>query len=263
MRVASWNVNSVRTRLPLLLAWLEANQPDLLCLQEIKCQEKDFPLTEITDAGFAVEIVGQKAYNGVAVISKQAVQCLARSLPKAPKIEPEQARFIEVLLGDIHFIGIYAPNGNPINEGSDKGDKFNYKIKWLEQLLAHARGLLAQERKVVIAGDFNIIPTKNDVWDEKGWLGDALYQPEVRALWRQFLWSGWTDAVAAKLGNAGNYTFWDYQRGAWQKNHGIRIDHFLLSPQAADCLSACVIDSEQRALEKPSDHVPVWIELDD
>lgn len=254
MKIASWNVNSLRTRLALVLKWLEDNQPDLLALQEIKCQDKDFPQADFKKAGWNVVFVGQKAYNGVAMISKKPVECKLRTLPK---MKDEHSRFIEVMLDDVRVINIYAPNGNPL-----ESEKFPYKLKWLETLFTYAQSLKAREEKIVITGDYNIIPTKNDVWDESKWLGDALYQPEIRGIWRKFIFNGWTDAISAILGTLHNYTFWDYQRGAWQKNHGIRIDHFLLSPQAADCLIAAGIDKEQRALEKPSDHVPLWIELD-
>lgn len=254
MKIASWNVNSLRTRLTLVLKWLEDNQPDLLALQEIKCQYKDFPLADFEEAGWSAVFIGQKSYNGVAVISKKPVKCEQKALPK---MKDEHARFIEVILDGVRLINIYAPNGNPL-----ESEKFSYKLKWLEALYAYAQSLKILEEKIIITGDYNIIPNQNDVWDESKWLGDALYQPEVRELWSRFIFNGWTDAIGAILGSQHNYTFWDYQKGAWQKNHGIRIDHFLLSPQAADCLQAAGIDKEQRSLEKPSDHVPVWVELD-
>lgn len=253
MKIASWNVNSLRQRLPHLLDWLNAHQPDLLGLQEIKCQEQDFPIDAFTAAGWCAAWVGQKTFNGVAVISKKPVEVIATSVPK---LKDEQARYLEVELDGVRFINIYAPNGNPIGT-----EKFDYKIRWLKALYAHAQSLLVREQKLIIAGDFNIIPCERDVWDESRWLDDALCQAEARALWRSFLWHGFSDAIASHLGDNHLYTFWDYQKGAWQKDWGIRIDHFLLSPQAADCLEGAGIDKRERGKEKPSDHVPVWIEL--
>ncbi len=254
MKLASWNVNGLRTRLPLVLDWLAQHQPDALGLQEIKCQDKDFPVDAFAEAGWESLWVGQKSYNGVAVISPKPLEPIARTLPQG---KDDQARYLEVMVEGVRFITIYVPNGNPIGT-----EKFDYKMKWLNALYTYAAACLAREEKVVIAGDFNIIPTSNDVWDEKRWLDDALYQPEVRAVWRKFLWQGWSDGVKTQLGDNHLYTFWDYQKGAWAKDHGIRIDHFLLSPHAHDALTEAAIDKQPRGLEKPSDHTPVWITLE-
>ena len=254
MKIASWNVNSLKMRLAHVLRWLEHHQPDLLCLQETKCADDAFPRQAIEKAGWHVLYHGQKTYNGVAIISKQAGELVQTKLPAMKK--DAQARYIEALFGGVRVICLYAPNGNPI-----ESDKFPYKLKWLEALEARARALLAAEEKIILLGDFNIIPEAADVWDESVWLDDALYHPEARAAFRKLRWLGFTDAIAACLQGQEGYTFWNYQRGAWAKNHGIRIDHILLSPQAADCLVAAGIDRDQRGREKPSDHVPVWVEL--
>ncbi len=253
-RIASWNVNSLRMRLDHVMAWLSKNQPDILCLQETKCTDEDFPQSAFAKEGWQVAFHGQKSYNGVAIIARAEIKNVTTHLPKLKK-DP-QARYIEAVVNDIRVASIYVPNGNPVDS-----DKLPYKISWLEKLHAHAQDLLAREDKFVLAGDYNIIPSADDVWDDQGWQNDALYLPEIKAAWRRLLWLGLTDALAATHDGEENYTFWDYQKGAWPKNHGIRIDHILLSPAAADQLTGASIDKNMRGQEKPSDHVPVWVEL--
>ena len=256
IKIASWNVNSIRVRLNLVLDWLNHHRPDFLCLQELKCSDEDFPEKAFIEAGFQCHYRGQKAYNGVAIISKNEAQLIRTHLPLM-KDDP-QARYIEIAQGDLRLICLYAPNGNPI-----ESDKFPYKLDWHNALCTHIQDLLTLEERLVIAGDYNIIPGAEDVWDETRWLGDALYQPQSRQALRRMMWLGLTDAIKASHKGGGHYTFWDYQGGAFQNNHGIRIDHILLSPKASDLLSRAGIDKNARALEKPSDHVPIWIEMDE
>ncbi|WP_269716676.1 exodeoxyribonuclease III [Caulobacter sp. NIBR2454] len=258
MRIATWNVNSVNARLENVLAWFETVQPDVAVLQEIKCVDEKFPAQDFEHLGYNVAVHGQKTYNGVAMLSKTPLEDLRRGLPGDDA--DEQARFIEAVTGGdtpVRVVGIYLPNGNPIGT-----DKFAYKLGWMERLHRHAQGLLALEERLVIAGDYNVIPEDADVYDPKAWLGDALFQSESRAAFRALKNLGLTDAYMQVDGAPGGYTFWDYQAGAWPRNNGIRIDHALLSPQAADRLKACEIHRDVRGTEKPSDHVPVVIELD-
>jgi exodeoxyribonuclease-3 len=248
MKVATWNVNSVRKRTGNLVAWLEHAKPDVVVLQEIKAQEAQFPRLEVEAAGYKVEIVGQKGFNGVALLSLHPVEITARSLPDAVADEP--ARYIEGRIatpkGPLTVGGIYLPNGNPVGT-----EKFAYKIAWMDRLNQRARDLLAR-----------VCPTEIDVFDPKAFAGDALCQPQSRAALRTLLNLGLTDAVRAFHLDTPCYTFWDYQAGAWAKGNGLRIDHLLLSPQAADRLTAVGIDKAERGLPEPSDHVPVWCELD-
>jgi exodeoxyribonuclease-3 len=257
MRIATWNVNSINARLETVLGWFESASPDVACLQEIKCVDEKFPAEAFERLGYNVAVHGQKTYNGVAMLSKTPLEDVRRGLPGDDG--DEQARFIEAVVSGptpVRVCGIYLPNGNPIGT-----EKFSYKLAWMDRLNAHARGLLALEEPLVICGDYNVIPEPEDADKPEGWLGDALFQPESRGAFRALKNLGLTDAYMQMDGAPGGYTFWDYQAGAWQRNHGIRIDHHLLSPQAADRLKACDIHRDVRGGEKPSDHVPVVIEL--
>jgi exodeoxyribonuclease III len=257
MRIATWNVNSVRQRLEHLLAYLREAEPDVLCLQEIKTVDEQFPKLEIESAGYCVETHGQKTFNGVAILSKARLEDVRRGLPGDPS--DEQARYIEGVVpfgaGVMRVASIYLPNGNPPNT-----EKYPYKLGWMERLRVHAAGLLRQEEPLVLAGDYNVIPEPRDCHDPAAWAQDALFLPQTRAAFRQLLNLGLTEAVRAVTDDR-LYTFWDYQAGAWQRNNGIRIDHLLLSPQAADRLESAEIHRHVRGWEKPSDHVPVMISL--
>ncbi|WP_294538058.1 exodeoxyribonuclease III [uncultured Rhodoblastus sp.] len=259
MRIATWNVNSVRQRTEALLAYLQEVQPDVLCLQELKCQEAAFPRLEIESAGYNVAIHGQKSYNGVAILSKTPFET---SLGLPGDESDEQSRYIEAVIPrgrTVVRVGcLYLPNGNPI-----ESEKYTYKLAWMDRLIAHARKLLAFEEILVLCGDYNVIPDARDVYDPAGWIDDALFAPGTREKFRQLLALGFIDALRAATDAAKNYTFWDYQAGAWPRDHGLRIDHLLLSPQAADRLASVAIDRDMRAREKPSDHVPIRIDLRD
>lgn len=257
MRIASWNVNSVRQRLEPLLAYLRDISPDVLCLQEIKCEDAAFPRAEIEDLGYNVETHGQKTFNGVAILSKRRIE-VVRGLPKFE--HDPQARYIEAVVsadfGVLRVASIYLPNGNP-----PATEKYAYKLAFMDSLIDHAASLLKQEEAVVLAGDYNVIPAASDVYDPVGWAGDALFLPQTRAKFQTLLALGYTEALRASTDAQALYTFWDYQAGAWQKNNGLRIDHLLLSPQAADRLQSVTIDKELRAGAKPSDHVPIRADL--
>ena len=257
--VATWNVNSVKQRLAHLQKFLSEAKPDVLCLQEIKCVDEAFPRIEVEDLGYNVAVHGQKGFNGVAILSRLP---LADATPRLPGDEDDvQSRYIEGVVslpdgGSVRVASIYLPNGNPVGT-----DKFPYKLGWMERLRGHAADLLALEERIVLAGDYNVIPDGRDVYEPAAWTGDALFRPETRSAYRRLLGLGYTDALRACDDRAGLYTFWDYQAGAWQKNKGIRIDHLLLSPQAADRLAGVEIHKRMRALDKPSDHVPVSVSL--
>ena len=258
MRIATWNVNSVKQRLGHLLLFLSEEKPDVLCLQEIKCVDEAFPRLEVEGAGYNVAVHGQKGFNGVAILSRHP---LTDATPRLPGNEEDvQSRYIEAIIESgsrpVRVASIYLPNGNPVGT-----DKFPYKLAWMDRLEQHARELLALEEPLVLGGDYNVIPEPRDVYEPANWVGDALFQPESRAAFGRLLAMGYTDALRACDDRAGLYTFWDYQAGAWQKNKGIRIDHLLLSPQAADRLSGVQVHKRMRALDKPSDHVPVSVEL--
>ncbi len=259
MKIATWNVNSIKARLEPAQAWIKDAQPDVLCLQEIKCVDENFPREVFEGLGYNCAVHGQKTYNGVAILSKRPLEDVTPRLPGGE--DDIQSRYLEaVVTGDksvVRVASIYAPNGNPF-----PGPKFDYKLAWLERLHRHAKRLLANEEPVVLMGDYNIIPEDKDAYNPKAWLKDALFQPESKAALRRLENLGYTEAFRALHPEAGNYTFWDYF-GSWERDNGIRIDHILLSPQAADLLRACEIDRDVRgAAEKPSDHVPVWCELD-
>ncbi len=258
MKIATFNINGVKARLTALLEWLAEARPDVVALQEIKCLDEAFPREEVEAAGYNVETHGQKGFNGVALLSRRPLEDVVRGLPGDEG--DEQARWIEATVsgeaGAIRVCGLYLPNGNPA-----PGPKYDYKLAWMERLEARVRDLLAAEEPAVILGDFNVIPEPADARNPAAWTEDALFLPETRRAWRRILNLGLTDAVRAVTAAPGIYTFWDYQAGAWQKDNGIRIDHILLTPQAADRLAACGIDREIRAREKPSDHVPVWADI--
>ncbi len=262
IRIATWNVNSVKARLPNLLAWLGEAAPDVVLLQEIKCTDDSFPRMEIEAAGYRAETHGQKTYNGVAILSRRPLAVRRRGLPGDD--DDPQARYIEAdIQGDggrpVRVASLYLPNGNPA-----PGEKYDYKLAWMDRLIGHAATLLAQETALVLGGDYNVCPTDADVYDPKGWQADALCRPESRARFRHLLHLGYTEAFRALHPDRERaYTFWDYQAGAWPRDLGLRIDHLLLSPQAADRLRACDIDKGPRGAEKASDHTPIWVELDD
>lgn len=257
MKIATWNINSIRARLPVLVNWLTSAQPDVLLLQEIKCQDKDFPETEISDLGYNVAVHGQKSYNGVAILSKYPIEDVLRGLPGDDG--DDHARYIEARVGIFRVASIYLPNGNPVDT-----EKFPYKLSWMRRLAAHSKRLIEEEEVAVLGGDYNVCPEDIDVYDPKGWANDALCRSESRAAFRTILHGGYTEAFRALHPDKAHcYSFWDYQAGAWQKDNGLRIDHFLLSPLAADRLLACDIDRKVRGEEKASDHVPVWCEIKD
>lgn len=258
MIIATWNVNSVKSRLDLLLRWLDEARPDVVCLQEIKCVDEAFPVSEIEAAGYNVAVHGQKTYNGVALLSRSPIEDVLIGLPG--DAEDEQARYIEGVVsspgGAVRVGGLYLPNGNPTG-----APKYDYKLAWMKRLRAHAAGRMRLEEPFVLAGDYNVIPAPRDAKRPEAWVDDALFLPQTRASWRELLALGFTDALRATDESGGVYTFWDYQAGAWQKDNGIRIDHLLLSPQAADRLLAVRVDKHVRSWERPSDHVPALVEL--
>jgi exodeoxyribonuclease-3 len=256
VKIATWNVNSVRPRLPILLDWLGEVAPDVVLLQEIKATDETFPRLEIEDRGYNVAIAGQKTYNGVAVLSKAPIEVDLTALPGNP--EDDQARYIEAFTGGVRAASVYLPNGNPTD-----GPKYPYKLAWMERLHAHVRTLLAGEDAFVLGGDYNVCPDDGDVYDPEGWRDDALCRPESRQRFRALVYEGFTDAFRAFHPEPHLYSFWDYQAGRWQKDQGLRIDHLLLSPQAADRLADSDIDRGPRSKEKPSDHTPVWCDLED
>lgn len=256
VKIATWNVNSIKVRLGHLLDWLRAAEPDVVLLQETKATDNAFPGLEIGDLGYNVATSGQKTYNGVAILSKRPLDVLETRLPGDET--DEQARYIEAFTGDVRVASIYLPNGNPVDS-----EKFAYKLRWMERLREHVAGLLTSEDAVVLGGDYNVAPTDGDVYEPAKWTGDALCRPESRAALRTILHMGLTDAIDALCPGIGHFTWWDYRSGAWARNEGLRIDHLLLSPQAADRLEAAGIDKTPRGWEKASDHTPVWCDLAD
>jgi exodeoxyribonuclease-3 len=258
MRIATWNVNSIRQRMDSLVAWLAERQPDIVCLQEIKCVDDAFPREPLEALGYNVAVHGQKTFNGVALLSKFPFDEVAPGL-----IGDEadvQARFLEALIstktGVVRVACLYLPNGNPA-----PGDKYDYKLRWMDRLIKFSHERLKLEEPFILAGDYNVIPSAEDAKRPEAWVNDALFLPQTREKFRSLINLGLTDAVRASSDAADLYTFWDYQAGSWQKNDGIRIDHLMLSPQAADRLSGAGIDKHVRSWDKPSDHVPVWIDL--
>lgn len=249
--IATWNVNSVRARLPRVLEWLGEFKPDVALLQEIKATDETFPRLEIEELGYNIEIHGQKNFNGVAILSKSPIEDVIRGLPG--NSDDDQARYIEGFTAGIRVASIYLPNGNPA-----PGEKYDYKLRWMDALTAHMKERLTLDEAIVFGGDYNVIPGPEDVYDPVAWADDALFLLDSRNRFRRLLWLGLTDAYRTMHGEPHKYTFWDYQRGAWQKDFGLRIDHLLLSPQAVDRLQDCDIDRKPRGKEKASDHTPVW-----
>jgi len=258
MKIATWNINGVKARIDTLTRWLALSKPDVVCLQEIKTVDEGFPRDAIEGLGYNIAVHGQKGFHGVAILAKLPLEDVTPRLPG--DANDDHSRYLEATVshpgGSIRVASIYLPNGNPIGT-----DKFAYKLAWFERLRRHAVELLRSEEKLILAGDYNVIAQPEDAHNPAAWTDDALFQPESRAAWRRLLNLGLTDSIAATHPGGGHYTFWDYQAGAWQKDHGIRIDHLLLSPQATDRLAAAGIDRMTRGWDKPSDHVPVWIEL--
>jgi len=256
MRIATYNVNGINARLPRLLEWLDETKPDVACLQELKADGDKIPMKAIEEAGYGAIWHGQKGFNGVAILAKgqQPVE-RRRGLPDDP--DETHSRYIEAEIGDVVIASIYLPNGNP-----QPGPKFEYKLAWMDRLIDHAVALLAEEKPVVLAGDYNVIPKDIDTFSVRAMANDALTQPESRAALRRLFSQGWTDAIRALHPEPERlYTFWDYQAGAWARDAGFRIDHLLLSPQAADRLVDADVDKAVRGREKASDHAPTWVEL--
>jgi exodeoxyribonuclease-3 len=257
MRIATYNVNGVNGRLPVLLRWLSQSSPDVVCLQELKAPHEKFPEKALLDAGYHAIWHGQKSWNGVAILSRDAVpQEVSRALPGDP--EDSHSRYIEAIVNGIHIGCLYLPNGNPA-----PGPKFDYKLRWFERLTAHAAELFAKNIPVVLAGDYNVMPTELDVYKPERWVDDALFRPEIRSAFKTLVAQGWTDAIRKLYPDEVIYTFFDYFRNAYGRNAGLRIDHFLLSPHLSKRLVAGGVDREVRGWEKTSDHAPVWIELKD
>ena len=256
MRIASWNVNSAKARQDHILDYLKAGSADVLLIQETKTQDVNFPVDLYQDAGWNVVFHGQKSYNGVAIAARQPLTDVMSGLPG--DAEDEQARYMEATIDGVRVATIYLPNGNPA-----PGPKFDYKLAWMERLNRRAEELLRDEMPVVLAGDFNVIPQDIDCYDPPGWEGDALTRAESRAAFNRLSLLGYTDALRACHPGQVLYSYWDYQTGAWQKDNGVRIDHLMLSPEAADRLVAAEVDKGPRGLEKPSDHAPVWVDLRD
>jgi exodeoxyribonuclease III len=257
MKIATYNVNGINGRLPVLLRWLEHAQPDIVCLQELKAPDEKFPEPAIRALGYDAVWHGQKSWNGVAILSRVgAIHETRRGLPGDP--DDSHSRYIEAAVNGLLIGGLYLPNGNP-----RPGPKFNYKLRWFERLIAHATGLLESGLPVMLIGDFNVMPTERDVYKPERRLDDALFAPEVRAAYFCLIEQGWTDALRALYPDEVIYTFWDYYRNAFVRNAGLRIDHLLLSPYLTDRLIASGVDRDVRSWEKTSDHAPVWIELAD
>jgi exodeoxyribonuclease III len=255
MKIATYNVNGINARLPVLLRWLEQSEPDVVCLQELKTPQEKFPIEAIKEAGYDAVWHGQKSWNGVAILARGSVPLeTQRSLPGDPN--DTHSRYIEATVDGIHIGSLYLPNGNPA-----PGPKFDYKLRWFERLISYANELLTKRIPVVLAGDYNVIPTKQDAYKPERWLGDALFFPESRAAFQRLIDQGWTDALRTLYPTEPIYTYWDYFRNSFSRNAGIRIDHLLLSPPLAGRLQAADVDREVRGWEKTSDHAPTWIEL--
>lgn len=257
MKIATYNVNGISARLPVLLRWLQTTAPEVVCLQELKAPDEKFPEQALADIGYKAAWYGQKSWNGVAILSRgQLISEVRRGLPGDP--EDEQSRYIEATVNNKLIGCLYLPNGNPA-----PGPKFDYKLQWFERLYKHAAALLALDKPVVLAGDYNVIPTDLDVYKPERWLDDALFRPEVRSAFKALEKQGWTDAIRKLYPHEKIYTHWDYFRNAYGRNAGLRIDHFLLSPHLQRHLTAAGVDHDVRGWEKTSDHAPVWIELVD
>jgi exodeoxyribonuclease-3 len=255
MKIATYNVNGINGRLPVLLRWLNESHPDIVCLQELKAPQEKFPEKAIQDAGYNAIWHGQKSWNGVAILSRNAQpQEIRRALPGDP--EDIHSRYIEATVDGLLIGCLYLPNGNPA-----PGPKFDYKLAWFERLTKHAAELFASDQPVVLTGDYNVMPTELDVYKPERWVNDALFRPETRAAFKTLVEQGWTDAIRKLYPDEIIYTFWDYFRNAYERNAGLRIDHFLLSPKLNKRLIAAGVDRNVRGWEKSSDHAPVWIEL--
>ena len=258
MKIATFNINGIKARIQSLTNWLTQAQPDVVLLQEIKSVDENFPREWFESMGYQVETHGQKSFNGVAILSKLPLEDIVRGLPG--DINDLQARWIEAtVIGKkaVRVCGLYLPNGNPV-----PGPKYDYKLQWMQRLQDRAEELIKSEEIALMAGDYNIIPQREDAANPNDWKADAAHLPRSRASYRKIINLGFTDAFRNRNFDAGHYSFWDYQAGSWQRDNGIRIDHFLLSPQCADLLIDIEIDSFVRGGEKPSDHVPVWLELE-
>jgi exodeoxyribonuclease-3 len=255
MRIATYNVNGITARLPVLLRWLSETAPDVVCLQELKAPQEKFPLDAINNAGYSAIWQGQKSWNGVAILSKvgEPVE-RQRGLPKNE--DDDQSRYLEAEIKDVVVGGLYLPNGNPA-----PGPKFDYKLRWMERFKDHAATLFQEKKPVILTGDYNVIPTGNDVYKPERWVDDALFRPESREAFQHLLAHGWTDAIRKLYPEETIYTFWDYFRNAYGRNAGLRIDHFLLNAAADKKLVAGGVDSHVRGWEKTSDHAPVWVEV--
>ncbi|GAB5348826.1 exodeoxyribonuclease III [Alteriqipengyuania sp. 357] len=256
MRIATFNINGIKARLPRLIEWLEETQPDVACLQEIKSQDEGFPADAFEKAGYRAIWHGQKSFNGVAILAKVEHELVERVRGLPGDDSDEQARYLEAEVAGVIVANLYLPNGNPL-----PGPKFDYKLAWMERLRTRMREIWAEEKPAIVLGDFNVIPQDKDVWSPPAMQDDALMQPESRDAYRRLLDDGWTDAVDTLNPRGGVWTFWDYQRGAWQRDHGFRIDHCLLSPELADRLEAVGVDKDARGREKASDHAPVWVKV--
>jgi exodeoxyribonuclease-3 len=260
MKIVTYNLNGIRARLPRLVEYLAEQKPDLLCLQEIKCADESFPIDDLRAAGYDGHWHGQKGFNGVALLAPQGRDLSLRRLGLPGDPDDSHSRYIEGVLDGVVVGSLYLPNGNPVGT-----EKFAYKLAWMDRLRAHGLALLAEERPAVLAGDWNVIPTDShdDVFSVRAMQHDALMQPESRAAFRTILHQGWTDAIRARHPDGAVYTFWDYTAGCWQRDAGFRIDHLLLSPQAADRLLDAGVDKDYRGREKASDHAPTWVVLED
>jgi exodeoxyribonuclease-3 len=255
MRIATYNVNGINSRLPVLLRWLNETKPDVVCLQELKAPQDKFPENAIMDAGYKALWHGQKSWNGVAILTRNLeAQEICRALPGDP--EDMHSRYIEAVVNDVRIGCLYLPNGNPA-----PGPKFDYKLQWFQRLTLHAAELLALKKPVVLTGDYNVMPTEIDVYKPERWVNDALFRPETRLAFKTLVEQGWTDAIRKLYPNEIIYTFWDYFRNAYERNAGLRIDHFLLSPDVNKRLTSAGVDRHVRGWEKSSDHAPVWVEL--
>lgn len=255
MKIASYNINGIKARLPRLLEWLAETRPAVACLQEIKTQDEGFPADEFEKLGYHAIWHGQKSFNGVAILADGTKPVkVMRGLPGDPA--DEQSRYLEADVFGVRVACIYLPNGNP-----RPGPKFDYKLAWMERLRARMAAIKAEEVPAIVTGDFNVIPTDADIWSPKAMADDALMQPESRDAYLRLLHDGWTDAIATHNPRGGVWTYWDYQAGAWQRDHGFRIDHALLSPELADRLESCGVDKDHRGREKASDHAPMWVRL--
>ncbi|HEY0668946.1 MAG TPA: exodeoxyribonuclease III [Sphingobacteriaceae bacterium] len=256
MKIATYNVNGINGRLPVLLRWLEESKPDIACLQELKAPHEKFPVQAIEDAGYSAIWHGQKSWNGVAILSRLGKpEEIKRALPGDD--DDVQSRYIEALVNGVRIACLYLPNGNPA-----PGPKFDYKLGWFKRLQLHAQDLMNLDIPIVMTGDFNVMPTELDVYKPERWVDDALFRPEVRAAFHELTEQGWTDAIRKLYPNETIYTFWDYFRNAYGRNAGLRIDHFLLTSHLEKRLIAAGVDKEVRGWEKTSDHAPVWIKLD-